>query len=709
MLGTRRQIYSPLHVNKRTRFSIWLSIITICFVFLLPLALMIVCETLVRKDLNLYTLGQFFDLKTKAFLLNYLIYFSVINLFYILPRKLYYITSLVISGLFILFTIANQMKLELRNSPIMLSDISLIKELQGLDNLELPMKPIILGLVILIVGILIIYFLPKGKEFWIPKTLLFTGSFVFLLILWNEKPISPMAQANLWYTRWRPELGISENGLIGNFTLFAKKAQIQSPVGYSEAKIKELAEKYQPDTKQQTVEENERPNVIYIMSEAFVDPYTWGKQYFIKDPTPNFRKAFQESMHGFMYSPEYGGGTANVEFEAVTGLSRQFLPGDDVAYNQYLNQPVPSVARAFNKAGYHTTAIHAFKNWYYQRSTAYKNLGFDRFIPGDFMNLDFPFNSGKGYPSDRHMTDSILKIVKENKNPSFIHAVGLEGHMPYPRAKNGSPFLDKSRMKMSTYETFGTYVNKLNSVDKDLGRLLGELKKLERPTIIVFWGDHFPGFTPFQTVYGKEGLNYTLSLNGSFEDFMKLHKVPYFVWNSKDNKPLERDVTPNMFSQIVTEMANIEGNAVTNLLTQVAESGNSYFPYKQFTKEMGDFTSEMKDLQMLQYDMLHGKRYFTKTSLATNFSSDSDYIVGWTENPKVNITKSNGEILIHAEGIPKYAKLFDESDEKLEITWVKSEEGSSTFKVQGKPKKVYFEVQDDRKTTLLKTKKYSVD
>ena len=261
---------------------------------------MITCELLIRDVLNLYTLSQFFDLKTKAFLLNYLIYFAVINLFFILPRKLYYLTSLIISGLFILFTIANQMKLELRNSPIMLSDMSLIKELQGLDNLEIPWKPIIFGIGFLIVAILFIYFLPKGKEYWIPKIFLFSGSLIFLLILWNEKPISPMAQADLWYTRWRPELGISENGLIGNFTLFSKKAQIQPPSGYSEAKIKELVEKYQPTTTNNTIEESNQPNVIYIMSEAFVDPYIWGKEYFKEDPTPNFRQAFQESMHGFM-------------------------------------------------------------------------------------------------------------------------------------------------------------------------------------------------------------------------------------------------------------------------------------------------------------------------------------------------------------------------------------------------------------------------
>ena len=323
------------------------------------------------------------------------------------------------------------------------------------------------------------------------------------------------------------------------------------------------------------------------------------------------------------------------------------------------------------------------------------------------MNLDFPFDSKNGYPSDRHMTDSILKIVKENENPSFIHAVGLEAHMPYPRAKSGSPFLDKTKMSVSTYETFGTYVNRLHSVDKDLGRFLEELKKLERPTIVVFWGDHYPGFTQFQTVYGKEGLNYAASLNGNFEDWMKLHKIPYFIWNNKENTSIDRDVTPNMFSQIVTDMANVEGNVITNLLSQVVEGGNSFFPYKQFTKEMGNYTNEMKDLQMLQYDILHGKKYFMKSSLAAK--GDTDYILGWTNDPKVTVTKKDGEISIHADGIPKYAKLFDESGDELESTWLKSSEGTSTFKIKGKPKKVYFEVQDDRGTTLLKTKEFSVN
>jgi len=89
-----------------------------------------------------------------------------------------------------------------------------------------------------------------------------------------------------------------------------------------------------------------------------------------------------------------------------------------------------------------------------------RNLGFEHFIPGDFMNLTYPFNSGHGYPADKHMTDSILKVMKESDKPSFIHAVGLESHMPYPRDKNGSPFLNKEKMKLDTYETFSTYVDR---------------------------------------------------------------------------------------------------------------------------------------------------------------------------------------------------------------------------------------------------------
>ncbi|QDY44771.1 hypothetical protein FK545_02300 [Planococcus glaciei] len=86
------------------------------------------------------------------------------------------------------------------------------------------------------------------------------------------------------------------------------------------------------------------------MSEAFVDPYHFGEEHFTEDPIPNFRKLFGESMHGTMYSPEFGGGTANVEFEALTGLSRQFMPDNYVAYQLYVKKPIPSAAYAFKKS-----------------------------------------------------------------------------------------------------------------------------------------------------------------------------------------------------------------------------------------------------------------------------------------------------------------------------------------------------------------------
>ncbi|MGN1401338.1 MAG: LTA synthase family protein [Bacillus sp. (in: firmicutes)] len=603
------------------------------------------------------------------------------------------------------------MKLALRNAPITLADFSLLDELAGLADLDIPFFKIILAFIILLTGLTGIYFLPKRKEHWLIKSTLGLISVSLLLVIWFEKPVSPSAEAKLWYLRWDPERAVGENGLIANFTLVSQKSQVKAPEGYSKKAIADIIATYKPDDSSTVTASNvnmntglTEPNVIFLMSEAFVDPYIWGEEYFTKDPVPNFRKAYEESFHGMVYSPEFGGATANVEFEALTGLSKQFINSDIIAYNS-LNMDLPSIAKVFSSSGYRTTAIHAYKSWFYQRANVYKNLGFDKFISGEFLNLDHPLNAGKGYPSDRHMTDAILTILNTNSEPAFIHAVGVEGHLPYYKNNTESEFLDSSSMNTETYGFFNTYVNRMNSVDRELGRLLEELKKLERPTIVVFWGDHYPGL-PFEQVYGDSGLQLASTTNGSYEDFINIHQVPYFIWNSAGTSDEEMNITPNMFGQIVTDMANIEGNTVLEILSEMMEKADTYIPYGQYTEEMGAFTKEMQDLRLLQYDLLNGKDYYGQ--IAGKEESNKNFHIGWTSDPVVTVTKASGKLLIKATGIPKFAKLFNESGEEINATWIQSPEGVSIFEINETPKKVFFEVRNDRDTLLLRTKEFSI-
>ena len=131
---------------------------------------------------------------------------------------------------------------------------------------------------------------------------------------------------------------------------------------------------------------------------------------------------------GSMFSPEFGGMTANVEFEALTGFSNAFLPYGSIPYQQYVRGPVPSLATFFRSEGYETTAIHPFEGWFWNRTHVYDAFGFDRFLSIEKL----PPMAWRGpLVSDDALTDEIIRRADATERPFFTFAVSLQGHGPY--------------------------------------------------------------------------------------------------------------------------------------------------------------------------------------------------------------------------------------------------------------------------------------
>ena len=344
-------------------------ILTILFMVALPIATLIVSELIVRQVLTL-PIGQWFADFDKRVFVNAFLVLALFNLFYILPRRWFMLSGIILSILLLVFAVANKIKMELRSSPVALGDFYLLDELGGFElpvDFNIPLLAVAgIGLLLLIAAIFLA--VPRIKENWLLKSGVFLLSAFFLFALWTDKPFSPMKQANFQTSWWKLEIALMQNGVLGNFVMLAKEAEVEPPEGYSVDKLEEIGAAYEPAPAQ---ENSEKPNVIFIMSESFADPYFFGKQHFKQDPIPNFRKYYNESLHGSMYSPEFGGGTANVEFEALTGFSMQFMRADFVPYQLFVKKPLPSAAHTFRKAGYETTAIHTYFGWFYQRESVY--------------------------------------------------------------------------------------------------------------------------------------------------------------------------------------------------------------------------------------------------------------------------------------------------------------------------------------------------
>ncbi|KOF09925.1 hypothetical protein AC739_12605 [Planococcus glaciei] len=661
--------------------KIGVRLLTLFFMIGLPLLTLIVGEMIVRESLTMPFRDWTVEF-TKRFALNIVILLALFNVLYILPRKWFMFGGMILSAVLIIFAYANAVKIDLRNSPISMGDFALLKELGGLDNpvdLNMPLY-IALGAAFAAIVAAIFWLVPKLKESWAIKSSVFILSAAFLAMLWTDYPVSPMEKVHFQNTWWQQEVGTMRNGLFGNFVMLAKQTKLDPPDNYSKGTIQNIGKEYIPSP----AKEGEKPNVIILMSEAFVDPYHFGEEHFTEDPIPNFRKLFGESMHGTMYSPEFGGGTANVEFEALTGLSRQFMPDNYVAYQLYVKKPIPSAAYAFKKAGYETTAIHSYLNWYYQRNSVYRLLGFDQFISGEFMDLEHALGSGWGFPKDKEITNATLETLDKTEGRDFIHAVAVEAHQPYKPLAD-SKFLKTGTLPDPTRQYLNQFTEKMHSVDQELGRLTEELKKRDEPTILVFFGDHYPTFGNNDQVFGAQGTQVANDMLGNFDDFINTHNVPYFIWNSEETSTKEMDLSPNQFGAIALEMAGVEGNAVTAILDKMRFQGDAVIPYNQWQQQMGTHTEEMQDLHALQFDLLHGKRYAEEEIPGLIENPMKDYHLGLYSTMAVDTIYATSESYnIMVSGAPKYSKLMNFDDEEIPAVWTDLPDGKASFAVSKK-------------------------
>lgn len=704
----KKRALSPASMSKR---KIWtVRLLTLFFLFILPVLTLLISEDIIRQ-ITLMPVTEWTSEYTGRFLLNAGLMLALFNILYVLPRKSYMLASLFLSGLLIVFAVANKMKMELIHSPVAPNDFALLGELTGLNRpVNLNTQLIIgIGAAAIVIILVILLAVPRVRENWKIKIGTFLLSSAFLIMLWTDYPVSLMQKVNFETTRWQLEVGMFRNGLFGNFVLLAKKNQIEPPDGYSKDTIESIASDYEPSSDKA----NEKPNIIFLMSESFVDPYHFGKEHFSKDPIPNFRQLYENSMHGTMLTAEFGGGTANVEFEALTGFSKQFLPGSSIAYQMYIKEPLPSVAYAFRDAGYETTAIHAFYGWYYQRQSVYRLLGFNQFIPGEFMNLDYENGTGHGFPTDKHMTNSILDTIDYSKERDFIHAVSTEAHMPYPQIPD-SEFLKTDTLPETARQHLNRYTEKIHNVDEELGRLVEELKKRNEPSILVFFGDHYPSFADNDAVYGEAGTNIATDMSGDYEDFIATHGIPYFIWNSESDNQEELDLSPNQFGSIVLEQAGVKGNTVTAILSEMRENNEAIIPYNQWQEEMGSRTERMKDIYMLQYDLLHGERYAENIIPDLIAESSEDYHLGLLPEIEIlKVTENSDQYKILARGAPKFSKVMTENGEEITTEWQLADNGMSYFTVSKKNieagRSVFLAVYNSRESLLRKSVAFTLE
>lgn len=408
---------------------------------------------------------------------------------------------------------------------------------------------------------------------------------------------------------WDQTANYQHNGFAVAFILNIPMATVFAPETYSASTIENIQVNRNSGA---AFNNRQQPDVIVVMSESFWDPTRLPGVNFNQDPIPTVRK-FQS---GHVFSPEFGGMTANVEFEALTGFSKAFFPTGSIPYQQYIRGSVPSLASFFKEQGYATRAIHPFRSFFWNRGNVYQYLGFDAFMSEETM----PELEKSGMlASDDALVSQMIKEADSIEQPFFFFAVSLQGHGPYAASRYPDSKLEvTSHAQQEAREAIGAFAQGANEADASLLRLMKWAKTRERETILVFFGDHLP---PLGPAYVDTGFMTTrvASRTAPAAQMALEHETPLVLWSSKSGIQRETGtISPAFLPLHILNMAGVSHPFYTDFLGALHDKyavidnhvlfASDGTTQENWQREAG-WSQLLRDYQLIQYDQMFGHDY----------------------------------------------------------------------------------------------------
>lgn len=576
--------------NKETVKKYWILLGKILG---LALLLDLVMELLSRKSLIgllHYSVGHF-----PVFLANALLLLPPLLLILFTRRKVFLAGILVILGL--TMGLINGVLLVFRTTPFTASDLRLIKYALSLLNTYLTWWQIVLaaaGLVVaLAFGVLLWKLAPVDAES-ICLRKAFCAALAGLLLCWGGLHLAILTGI-LAIHFGNIGQAYQDYGFVYCFSNSLFHTGIARPDDYDRTAVKQV-EREDLDTVElesgetYSLSEYQTPNIIMLQLESFFDPMLWRKNPVEKDPIPFFRYLMEHFPSGYLSVPSVGAGTANTEFECITGMNLDFFGPGEYPYKTVLQKTAcESMAFDMKNLGYHTHAIHDNEATFYDRHKVFAQLGFDDFTPIEYM-YDVERNP-TGWCKDKILVGEIEKALDSSAGQDFIYTISVQGHGKYP--------------------SFEYYCQQIHEMDGFVKKLVRMLNARKEPTVLVMYGDHLPGF----------------EWTADEMENQSLFQTNYVVWNNLNLPVQKRDVESYQLAAYVQDLLNLhEGtmfcfhqNYLRNQEPEdqkedVAESAETGTDTEKQTEESIEEGTEesteengyLADMQLLEYDILYG-------------------------------------------------------------------------------------------------------
>lgn len=613
-------------LNRRRRWTIWL----------LTVPLTLAWAVLANYGLDVATwrpgpqrwTGPW---HTTPILLNILVVWLVVVLVLAVTGRLWLtlgLTGLVVVGL----GSANATKLRLRNDPIYPGDTTFLQQPGFLVEM-VGRQVLVLAAVGGIVVVLGAWILGHQMNRWFPNVthgLTRRGR----IGLWSLRAVTALVclgllvsaaqfnqPGNNWRAayedtgvRWRPwvqRVNYERNGFVAGLLYTTHVEAMKEPADYSEATLDAIAARYSALAAAQNRTRTgnlERTNIVTVLSESFSDPTWLSSVRWPTTPIPKTTAVMAQTTSGRLLTPGYGSGTANTEFELLTGQSMsQFAPQLQIAYDGLASKypTYPSAVGWFKERGHIPIALHPFSLRMYKRPAVFKAFGFEKILDKNAMKDPYKVDGSK-YVSDAAAFDQVLAEIRAQDDPLFMHLITMQNHMPY-RGQYDDPIAPTDGLSGGNRRTAGQYARGLQLSDEALARFLDQLRSEPEPTVVVLYGDHLPPEVYPAGLVRREGQRLT-------------HETPWLIWSNQEPLPhLDLPTTsPTQLLPLMFRATNTPAPPYYALLEALyaqlpAMDAGMYIDAANQTTRLSDLTPAQQqvldDYRMVQYDLSLGKRY----------------------------------------------------------------------------------------------------
>ena len=636
-------------INKKSIFNIILFAVYCLFLAFLM-------EYLFRG--NWENVSDFLHHFFKAFLYNALIISVTLSPCFLFKRRLFAFS--LGSLIWIILGIANNFLIKFRETPLTFADLRMIKSGIELSEQYLSKNSIMLIASLFIVLIIVLSFIffkcKKVKVKYIINIPLIFIYFLFFSKLINYGLENNIISKNFWDVNW----GYNTYGFSYSFYNSAVNTGMSKPNNYSKRTISNIKDELAMlDTKGSTavssnylvkIEDNTssansvientnstvNPNIIIVQLESFINPNWITDITLNKNPVSNFEQLSSEFTSGLISVPALGGGTANTEFEVITGMSTSFFGVGEFPFNTIASrQAIPSLAYTLKDLGYSANSLHNHEGKFYSRDVVYKNLGFDSFTPIECMNV--PEKTPMGWAKDSVLINEICNIITSTDTPDLIFGISVQGHGNYPEdeLENKEIYItnDYSKSNKNSLEYF---INQVYEMDQFVGDLIEAVNNLNEPTIIAFYGDHFPAV-------GIEAKDVSINT---------LKSTPYVIWDNMNLSKTNKDIKTYELTSLILDKLSL-----TTTTLSLLHNSNL------------DVETKNKYLNQLEYDMIYGKNY---TSDYEELLPSDNYKIGFKDVEIYSVEIYNDEnILIKGENFNNYSNVYID-DNYVEKTFIDS-------------------------------------